>query len=469
MQPWPAATRIQDLPGPRGWPVVGNLFQLPRSSMHLQVEAWCREFGPLFTFRALGRRAVVLNDAERTAELLRDRPDGWRRTRQLAEVALELGLKPGLFGAEGDLWRRQRRMVMVGLDPPRVRAYFPSLVRVASRLCRRWQRAADEGRTLDLQPELMRFTVDSVAGLAFGVDINTLESDGVVIQQHLDRLFPALYRRAVSPLPYWRWWRRRADDELDASIAEVQRTIAGFIADARARLAADPARRAEPPNLLEAMIVGSEDGTLQIDDEQIAANVMTLLLAGEDTTANTLAWCLNLLQLNPATLQRAVEEVRSRAPDIESITPEQLGALDWVEGCLHEAMRLKPVAPFLVVQALKTQRIGTLEVPPDTLLWCALRPPAMEARHFPDPERFDPARWLEGGNAARRVSMPFGAGPRTCPGRYLALVEMKLLLAMLLAHFDIESVSAPGGGLARERMSFTMVPVGLGMRVKGRA
>ncbi|MFO1270421.1 MAG: cytochrome P450 [Rubrivivax sp.] len=468
MSDWPAATRVQDLPGPRGWPVFGNLFQLPRSTMHLQVEAWGREFGPLFTFRALGRRAVVLGDPDRVAELLRDRPDGWRRTRQLAEVAQELGLKPGLFGAEGDLWRRQRRMVMAGLDPPRVRAYFPALVRVAARLRRRWQKAAAEGRALDLQPELMRYTVDGVAGLAFGVDMNTLESDGVVIQQHLDRLFPALYQRAISPVPYWRWWRRQADRDLDASIAEVRRTIAGFIADARARLAADPARRAEPPNLLEAMIVGSEDGTLQIDDEQIAANVMTLLLAGEDTTANTLAWCLNLLQLNPAALARAAGEVRRVAPDIEAITPEQLGALDWVEGCLHETMRLKPVAPFLVVQALKTQRIGALEIPPDTLLWCALRPPAVDERHFPRPLEFDPARWGEGGHAARRVSMPFGAGPRTCPGRYLALVEMKLVLAMLLAHFEIEAVEAPGGGLARERMSFTMVPVGLKMRLRPR-
>jgi cytochrome P450 len=102
-------------------------------------------------------------------------------------------------------------------------------------------------------------------------------------------------------------------------------------------------------------------------------------------------------------------------------------------------------------------------------VWCVMRHDSVSDQHFERPAEFDPQRWLEGGDAshAKRVSMPFGAGPRTCPGRYLALVEMKMALAMLLGSFDIESVEAPGGegGEAEERMSFTMVPVGLRMRV----
>jgi cytochrome P450 len=294
----------------------------------------------------------------------------------------------------------------------------------------------------------------------------------VVIQQHLDRIFPALYRRVMSPLPYWRWFKLPADRALDRSVAEVQRCIAGFVHDARERLQADPARREQPPNLLEAMIVAADEGQSGIDDRLVSANVMTMLLAGEDTTANTLAWLLHLLHRHPAALQRAHEEVRRVIGDTESPGPEQLAALDFIDAAIQEALRLKPVAPFTVIESLRDTRVGDLQVPAGTMLWCALRPDSLDERHFERAAEFEPERWLASDGdalrAARRVSMPFGAGPRICPGRYLALTEMKLLLAMLLSNFDLESVEAPGGGEAEDRMSFTMVPVGLRMRLRGR-
>ena len=92
-------------------------------------------------------------------------------------------------------------------------------------------------------------------------------------------------------------------------------------------------------------------------------------------------------------------------------------------------------------------------------------------RHFAAPQAFRPERWLDEAepalsSAAKRAAMPFGSGPRICPGRYLALLEMKMAMAMLLASFDIESVAAPGGAQAEERMAFTMHPVGLRMRLR---
>jgi cytochrome P450 len=468
----PPLRRIEDLSGPRGLPLVGNLFQLHRRHIHQDVERWCKTFGPVFRFRGVRRTMVVVSDHELITHLLRDRPDGYRRSSMLQAVSREMGLTPGVFGSEGEAWRRQRRMVMSGLDPSRVRAYFPSLQRVTQRLRGRWQRAAAEGRALDLQAELMRYTVDTVAGLAFGADINTLESDGDVIQQHLDRIFPTLYRRVMSPLPYWRWIKLGADRTLERSMAEVNAEIAGFIAQARARLHADPARRAQPPNLLEAMIVAADEPASGIDDRQVAGNVLTMLLAGEDTTAHTLGWLLHLLHLHPPTLQRARDEVRRVIGTQDAWTPEHLAAMEYVDACIHETMRLKPVAPFVVVEALRESQIADVRIPPGTLVWCAMRHGSLQDGEFAQAHRFDPARWLDAAQASRgkRVSMPFGAGPRICPGRYLALTEMKMLLAMLFAHFEIASVAAPGGGgEAEERMSFTMVPVGLSMRLSPRA
>jgi cytochrome P450 len=472
----PALREIADLPGPRGWPIVGNALQIERSRLHRNVEAWGREFGPMFRFR-LGRRTLLaLSDHEALMVALRDRPEGFRRTRHLETIGLEMGLTPGVFAANGEAWRRQRRMVMAGFDPTHVRAYFPSLLKVAQRLRGRWQRAARAGESIELQPELMRFTVDAIAGLAFGADVNTLESDEEVIQQHLDKIFPMLFKRVFAIVPWWRWFPRAADRQLERGVVAVNEAIAGFIAAARARLAADPARRAQPPNLLESMIVAAQDGG-DISDREVAGNVLTMLLAGEDTTANTLAWMIYLLHRHPQALQRAQHEVRALGLDSSAFTPETLAGLDYLEACAHETMRLKPVAPFQVIEALRDTVIQGVRVPRGTAIWCLMRGDSVSERHFADPQAFRPERWLSGGgaapaasaSAAKRVSMPFGAGPRVCPGRYLALLEIKMAMAMLLTHFDIAAVDTPDGAEAAEHMAFTMMPVGLRMRLRPRA
>ncbi|HWH82562.1 MAG TPA: cytochrome P450 [Burkholderiaceae bacterium] len=465
---------LADLPGPRGWPIVGNALQIDRDRLHQQVEEWSREFGPVFRFR-LGRRTLLaVADHEAVATALRDRPDGFRRTRRLEEIGTEIGLTPGVFGANGEAWKRQRRMVMAGFDPGHVKAYFPALLKVAQRLRGRWQRAAAAGEAIELQPELMRFTVDAIAGLAFGADVNTLESDDEVIQQHLDKIFPALYERVFTFVPWWRWFPRAADRQLEASVIAVDHAIAGFIAAARERLAADPARRGQPPNLLEAMIVSADAGESGLTDRDVAGNVLTMLLAGEDTTANTLAWMIELLVRHPHTLQRAQAEVRALGLDAAEFTPEALASLDYLEACAHETMRLKPVAPFQVIEALRETIVAGVRVPAGTGVWCVMRADSVSEKHFPQPLEFRPERWLGDADAAgtasaKRVSMPFGAGPRVCPGRYLALLEMRLAMATLLNHFDIVAVDTPNGGEAAERMAFTMTPVGLRMRLAPRA
>ena len=479
---------IADLPGPRGLPLLGNLLQIDRTRVHASVEQWSREYGPLFRFRLASRQFMVVADHDAISTLLRDRPDGFRRTSKLSEVWNEMGMPSGVFGAEGDNWQRQRRMVMAGFDPKHVKDYFPSLLKVTQRLRGRWQKAARGGQAIDLQADLMRFTVDAIAGLAFGAEVNTLESDEEVIQRHLDKIFPAMFKRILSQFPLWRYLKLPADRALDRSVVAVNATIESFVAQARERMRQDPTLHTHPRNLLEAMIAAADrsaadnsNGEVQIADGDVAGNVLTMLLAGEDTTANTLAWMIDLLRRNPQALQKAQEEVRRVAGDSTAFTPEQMASLDYVEACVHETMRLKPVAPFMAVQALRDSVIADVRVPAGTLVWCALRRDSLEERHFPDPLRFDPQRWLgepgqpgqathatQAASSAKRISMPFGAGPRVCPGRYLALLEMKMALAMLLAHFDIVAVDTPDGQAPREKLAFTMTPVGLKMRLRER-
>ena len=463
--------RLDDLPGPRGWPLLGNTLQVRPSRIHLDVERWADEFGPLFRMR-LGRyRQLVIADHELLTAVMRDRPEGFRRSPFTSKVGAEMGLPQGLFSAEGEDWRRQRRMVMASFAPGHVRAYFPSLVKVTLRLQGRWQRAAREGRDIPLQADLMRVTVDAIAGLAFGKDINTLEAGEDVIQRHLDKLLPAIFRRVLSVVPTWRWWKTAADRELEHSVAVINAAILELVAQARQRLAAEPTRGEQPQHLLEAMIAAADQPGSGLDDRHVAGNVLTMLLAGEDTTANTLAWMIHLLQRHPAALRRVQQEVRMLAPDPAAYGIDQLDALHFLDACASETMRLKPVAPFIALQALRDSVVGDVAVPAGTQVWGVLRHDSVGERLFERPRAFEPERWLPEspqplGAAARRAAMPFGSGPRMCPGRYLALLEMKMAMAMLLASFDIDTVATPDGGPAEERMAFTMHPVGLTLRLR---
>ncbi|MEG1328239.1 MAG: cytochrome P450, partial [Janthinobacterium sp.] len=326
--------------------------------------------------------------------------------------------------------------------------------------------AATQGRTITLDDDLKRYTVDIIAGLAFGTEVNTLESGEDVIQRHLDAILPAVARRSLSMLPYWRYFKLPVDRRLDRDVAALDVAVADLVRQARARLEQDPARRVRPPNLLEAMLAAADEPDSGVDDRAVAGNVLTMLLAGEDTTANTLSWMIYLLQRNPHTLAKAREEVRRLAPDVAQFTLAQMDSLDYLGACASEAMRLKPVAPFLPVEALRDTVIADIAVPAGTLVWCVMRNDTVSDAHFPDAQAFQPERWLAGGEANnKRASMPFGAGLRTCPGRYLALLEIKIAMAMLLGSFDIAGVDTPDGGEAQELMGFVMSPIGLTMRL----
>jgi len=462
---------IDDLPGPVGWPLLGNLPQIRKSRLHLALESWRKTYGDYYRIRMGRGRLVVVSDPQAVHAMLRDRPDGFRRNALLEAIGGEMGIN-GVFGANGDAWIRQRRLVMAGFTPAKIKSYFPSLVQVTERLLRRWRKAASSGSAIDLRSDLMRYTVDVTAGLAFGADINTLESEADRIQQHLDQVFPMLYRRLLSPIPYWRYFRLPADRRLDRHLVAVHAAVADFIRQARLRLA-DPARRAEPRNLIEAMLVERDRPESDVSDREVAGNVLTMLLAGEDTTANSLAWTIYLLRQNPAAARRLVAELMEVLGEREiPADSETLARLKYAEACASEAMRLKPVAPFHPAEANRDTQVGDVRVPRGTVVIGLARPNSVDEQYFPQARSYLPDRWLAGDGrpgASERISIPFGAGPRICPGRYLALQEMKLVLAMLFRNFDLASLTGDGGESVEEELAFTMAPSPLTLTLTRRA
>ena len=219
------------------------------------------------------------------------------------------------------------------------------------------------------------------------------------------------------------------------------------------------------------MIASRDDDGRPFPDDVVFGNAMTMLLAGEDTTAYTLAWAVHHLCDTPdAAARLRAESDAMRTGDAAPNDIETANRLAYAGAVANEAMRLRPVAPTILLEANHDVVVGDVAVPKGTWIALHTRTPALDARHFGEPHAFRPERWLDatatGGAHEASVNIPFGSGPRICPGRTLALLEMKLVLAMLFGDFDVERA----GDVAdvKEIFAFTMAPVGMRVRLRRR-
>jgi cytochrome P450 len=443
-------TAIADLPGPTGLPGLGNALQLRPARLHLMIERWGRRYGPVFRFSMGPREVVGFTDPDTVNAILRERPHGYRRWREVEAVALEIGVV-GPFTSEGDDWKRQRRLAVTALNTNHLRRYF-DVIRVATDRLHARLAAKEEAAILE---DFMSYSVDVTSALAFGHDLNTLEHGDGELQLHIANVFELLMRRILSPVAYWRVLKPPAHRTAERSVAVIKHEIAGFIAEARRRMDEHPELRDAPENFLESMLAKPE-----YSEHDVIGNVFTMLFAGEDTTANTLAWATSLLAEDPVARARLQAEADAVLGDAR--TPAEAETVDgmvFAEAVFREAARLKAVAPVLFVEPNVDTTAAGVELPAGTRLAVLTRQIGRPAV----PERFDPGRWLADGYDPKTF-LAFGAGPRFCPGRNLAFLEGKTALAMLARNFDWELAGPP----PRERMGFTMGPDGLRVKLRPR-
>ena len=457
---------IAELPGPRRLPLIGNAHQLfPPSRLHLAAERWADRYGPIVRVNLGTRRIVGISDQNAITEILRDRPDGYRRWLDQRAVIEEMG-PPGLFIVEGEDWKRQRRLVLTALNTNYLHRYFEVIRLATERLHGRLRTAAARGMPIEICDELTSFSVDVTSALALGHDLNTLERGDSELQGHIRRVMQMTARRVSAPFAYWRHVRLPADRALDRSLVQMHRSIQEFIEQARARMAARPDSFESPENLLEAMLAAQHaDG--KFTDDEIVGNIFVILLAGEDTTAHTLAWTLWLLGSRRECQQRLAEEAEDVLGDqLLAGCHETVAKLAYAEAVLQESMRLKGVTGLLAVEPLEDTTILETRIPAGTRLLLMLRHACRETASLTD--EFLPERWLEDNEQTKPAkTLAFGAGPRFCPGRNLALLESKAALSMIARNFAIELDESAGP--VREAFEFAIVPRGLRVLVRERA
>jgi cytochrome P450 len=429
------------------------------AKLHLTLERWAKQYGSPFRVQLGTIPITVWTQVDLFQTVMRERPHLYRRFAPIESAMTELGGN-GLFSAEGAAWEPQRRLIMRALSFSNIKAFYPTLSAITERFLVRLQNAAKENRTLEMTDDLKRYTVDVTSTLAFGEDPHTLEQERGVIQEQLALILPALMRRVTALFPYWHYVTLPDDRRLARAMVEVHRYVQEMIERARERMR--QSLDSPPHNLLEAMLAAHNEPNSTVTDEMISANVLTLLVAGEDTTANAIAWALMYIAGDSSLQSRLFEQSRA-ALGASRICPDYdaLKHLDLCEAVCSEALRLRPVAAIQTFEPLTEVCLGGVTIPAGTRMLFLTRPGMLDPQNFVHPEVFNPDRWKHprdpsDGVHEQKAYLSFGAGPRVCPGRYLAGVEMRLVISMLMKHFRIELAIDPAE--IEEISAFTMVP-----------
>ena len=461
---------LSQLPGPKGLPILGNLLQIDLQKLHSILEEWADIYGDIYKFKLANKTVVAISEPTLIQNILRDRPDTYRRVSSIERVGAELGSN-GVFAAEGEQWRRQRQVTMQAFKPEHLRQFFPIMHNITERLNTRWNKIAGTGQSIDIQKDWMRFTVDITTNFAFGYDINLLEQESDDFQRHLEKFLPVFNRRANAPFPYWHFVKLPSERAMEKSLAIIKETLTAFVQQTRKKLEQQPDSDIEPANFLEALLLAQDENGNCLTDVEIQGNIITILLAGEDTTAHTLAWLVYLITEHPEIQHKMQMEVDAVLG--KDTIPKDLSAvekLNYIEAVIHETMRLKSVAPLLFIEPNRDVELAGIHIPKGTFLMLVNRYGALQEKNFTDARQFKPERWLESSSTGcahnRNASMPFGAGPRFCPGRNLALIEIKMAVAMLCKNFSVIRVETEQP--VKEVFLFTMMPDKLMVKFEAR-
>jgi cytochrome P450 len=451
---------LSQLPGPKGLPILGNLLQLDTNKLHLILEKWSVLYGEVYKFNIANITVVAISNSELIQKILRDRPESYRRVSSIESAARELGAH-GVFTAEGEQWRRERYVTMQAFKSEPLRRFFPNMIKITERLLIRWIKAANSELSVEVRDEWMRFTIDITTDFAFGYDINLLENDNDNFQKHLERVLAGLNRRTSAPFPYWRYIKMPEDRTLEKSLAIVKQTIGEFVQETRQRFEKTPELVNQPSNFLEALLLSQAEDGESLSYEEIQGNILTILLAGEDMTANTFSWLLYFMTEFPEVQKKMQQEVDSILG--EEKIPSDLSTvekLSYIEAVAHETLRLKSAAPLIFLETIVDVELGGLKIPKATQIMLLTRLGALKEENFTDAIQFRPERWLEpnpsGCTHNRNASLSFGSGPRFCPGRNLAMMEIKMAIAMVCKNFSVTRVDT--GHPVQEVFSFTMMP-----------
>jgi cytochrome P450 len=417
---------------PRGLPLLGHAVSLVRDP--LAFFRRMREHGPMVPIRVGPMSAYVVNDPELVRQILVTGSRQYDKGSIFEKAARCFG--NGLALSTGELHRTQRRHIQPAFHQTRLADYADIMIEVAAWKVGSWR----PGARLDLMVELEEVTLTTVARTLFSTDIG--EAAVQEIRHSMPLFLKEITWRTLSPFPLLERLPTPRNRRFDRGIADMRAAILHAVAGYR-RTDADQG------DLLSILVAPDRETGTRMSDEQVHDEVLTLMMTGTETSATTLAWAFHHLSTDPVAQRRFHTELDEVLAGGE-VTMAVVARLPYLRRVLQEALRLHGF-PLLPRRALTEVSVGGRTYPPGTQFFMSPYAMHRDPTYFPDPDCFDPDRWLpERATPARHVFIPFGSGVHKCIGDSYAWNDMAIIAATIGSCWRLAAVA---GAEVRETMA----------------
>lgn len=451
-----APSTVTWAPSPKGSLLFGNFRRIAQDPLSFMLECM-HDLGDVVRIRVGPRWGHLLSHPDHIEEVLQSRRANYVKQARGYDMLRRM-LGNGLVTSDGALWARQRRLAAPAFHPHRLVRFGSCMTDAALAIAAQWEQAARATREVDVAADMMRLTLRVVSETLLGARENW---DPRAISEALTDALEETARRIHSPFDIPEWIPTSGNRRFQRGMETLNRTVTTIIADRRRR-------PGEPSDDLLGMLMAARDEQTgeQMSDAQLRDEVMTIFLAGHETSANALSWTWYALCQHPdiaRSLYREVDQVLgNREP-----TVADLPQLTYTRAVIQESMRLYPPVWGVVRRAVADDEIGGYFIPKGSDVVVAIYATHQHPAFWDNPRGFDPERFL--GKAAERhhfAYLPFSAGPRACIGSHFALMELVLVVATLAKRFRLDLV--PGIPIKMEP-SITLRPrPGLRMAIRMR-
>jgi len=406
--------------GPQGLPVIGNKLAFVRDPYGFMTRT-ARQYGDIAHWKDVSGQIYQLNHPEYIEHVLVQNNENYVKGDDFQNI-LEPITGNGILNSEGAVWRRNRHLIQPAFHPDRIRSYAEMMTDETEAMLASWA----DGETRLVHEDMMTVTLRIVARALFGVDIDEhVDTIASALEEFMEATenLPNLVLPPAIPTPSRRRIQR-SRERLDSVVTEMIEK-----------------RRADPgeDDVISMLLDATDEGGNAMSTDQIRDEVVTLLLAGHETTALSLTLTTYVLAQHPAVEEELVAEL-DEVLDGRTPTMADLADLTYTERVVKESMRLYPPVPGIVREPVKPDIVGGYEIPAGATVrmhqWVVHRDP----RWYDDPLAFEPDRWTDDFEQSlpKLAYFPFAAGPRRCIGERFAMLEARLLLATIYQRYHLE-------------------------------
>ncbi|XP_029347825.1 cytochrome P450 4C1-like [Acyrthosiphon pisum] len=447
---------FRSIAGPPALPIFGNALQLngsPSDFFRLLLE-WHSKFGDTYQLWIGLRPFIAMADADHIQEILKS---SVHIDKNLEYELLLPFIGTGLVTSSGSKWHTRRKLLTPTFHQNILEEFLPLIEKQIKTLVKVLRKEVNNVNGFDIKPYAKLAALDTIGNTAMGCEFNSQENSQLEYVKALDELTAIMQKRFITP-----WLKpnllfnltslsKRQKACIDVIHTFTRKVVKerkdnfklfnGQTSDANKK----KTHYEKKPNraLLDLLIEVSEDGKV-LSDEDIQEEVDTFMFAGVDTTSVTLSWVMYVLGKHPHVQDKIVEELNEKIPNFGDgkLTVNILSSLDYLGRTIKEVLRLYPSVPFIGRQIYKPLTIGDHTILPGTSIFINVFALHRNEKHFENPEKFDPDRFLEENKKDRHrfAFVPFSAGSRNCIGQKFAMIVLKIAVATLIKTYRVKSI-----------------------------